>query len=157
MLDIEIDDQQIALSVDQQRLAHLLNKIAADHGFSAGEVSVILVDDVTIHRVNREHLQHDYPTDVISFVFEATGSHLEGEILVSTDTAIRESSEGGWDAGDETLLYCIHGMLHLVGMDDIEDIDRREMRAQEARYLREGGLAEDTIRRMAADADEAQS
>jgi probable rRNA maturation factor len=155
MLDIEIDDQQFALKVDQQRLAQVLNKIAADHGFSSGEVSVILVDDMAIHRVNRDHLQHDYPTDVISFVFEAAGSQLEGEILVSTDTAIREASEGGWEAGDETLLYCIHGMLHLVGMDDIEDVDRRAMRAQEARYLGECGLAEETIRRMAADADEA--
>jgi probable rRNA maturation factor len=155
MLDIEIDDQQFALSVDQQRLANVLNKIATDHGFTLGEVSVILVDDMTIHRVNRDHLQHDYPTDVISFVFEAVGSHLEGEILVSTDTAIRESTEGGWDAGDETLLYCIHGMLHLVGMDDIEDVDRRAMRAQEARYLAECGLTAETIRLMAADADEA--
>ncbi|MEY4567590.1 MAG: Endoribonuclease YbeY [Planctomycetota bacterium] len=157
MLDIEIDDQQFALKIDHKRLARVLDKIATDHGFSSGEVSVILVDDETIHRVNRDHLQHDYPTDVISFVFEATGSHLEGEILVSTDTAIRESTEGGWDAGEETLLYCIHGMLHLVGMDDIEDVDRQAMRAQEAKYLGVCGLATETIRRMAADADEAQS
>ena len=61
--------------------------ILADAGISTGMVSVAVVDDPAIHRLNREFLQHDYPTDVLSFLLERDGEHLEGEVIVSSDTA----------------------------------------------------------------------
>lgn len=155
MLEIDIQDRQSALQVEQARLVDVIGKVASDHGFFSGEIGVVIVDDPTIHGINREHLQHDYPTDVISFVFTAEDDELEGEIIVSTDTAIREASEGGWPADDELLLYVIHGMLHLVGMDDVEPHLRRQMRVAEAQYLDYCRIAPEQIDRMAADRDEA--
>jgi probable rRNA maturation factor len=154
MLEIDIQDRQSALLVDESRLEDAIRKVATDHGFVAGEVGIVIVDDATIHQINRDHLQHDYPTDVISFVFTADDGELEGEIIVSTDTAMRESSEGGWPAQDELLLYVIHGMLHLVGMDDVEPHLRREMRVAEAKYLAHCHLNAQQIALMAADRDE---
>lgn len=153
MLDIELQDQQQLLSVNQPRLMAAIGRIAQDHGFRRGEVSIILIDDQAIHRVNREHLEHDYPTDVISFVFDAEDDNIEGEIIISTETAIREALTGGWPADDEVLLYAIHGMLHLVGMDDHEDQQRREMRLNEAKYLNLSGIQAEQIQAMAADQD----
>lgn len=154
MLEIDIQDRQSALGVDESRLEAAIRKISSDHGFHEGEVGIVIVDDSTIHQINRDHLQHDYPTDVISFVFTAEDGELEGEVIVSTDTALREASEGGWAAEDELLLYVIHGMLHLVGMDDIEPHLRREMRIAEAKYLAECRIPPSQIESMAADRDE---
>jgi len=155
MLEIDIQDRQSALQVEQARLVDVIGKVASDHGFRSGEIGIVIVDDPTIHAINREHLQHDYPTDVISFVFSAEDDELEGEIIVSTDTAMREASEGGWPAEDELLLYVIHGMLHLVGMDDVEPHLRRQMRVGEAKYLGYCLVDPEQIDRMAADRDEA--
>lgn len=154
MLEIDIQDRQSALQVDESRLESAIRKVASDHGFEVGEVGIVIVDDSAIHQVNRDHLQHDYPTDVISFVFTAADGELEGEIIVSTDTALREASEGGWSAQDELLLYVIHGMLHLVGMDDVDPQLRREMRIAEAKYLAHCHLDAQQIALMAADRDE---
>jgi probable rRNA maturation factor len=151
MLEIDIQDRQSALAVDESRLEAAIRKIASDHGFHEGEVGIVIVDDPTIHEINRDHLQHDYPTDVISFVFTAEDGALEGEVIVSTDTALREANEGGWAGEDELLLYVIHGMLHLVGMDDVEPNLRREMRLAEAKYLGECQISASQIESMAAD------
>ncbi|MBX3421195.1 MAG: rRNA maturation RNase YbeY [Pirellulaceae bacterium] len=103
-------------------------------------VSISVVDDVTIRQLNQRHLQHDWATDVLSFVFEA-GAIIDGEIIVSWDTASRLSVAAGWDAADELLLYVLHGMLHLVGLDDRDDVGRTAMRAEECQFLREAQVA----------------
>ena len=121
-------------------LERIIHTIVRDHGIVSAEISLVIVDDTTIHRLNRDHLQHDYPTDVLSFVLEKTDVHLDGEIIVSADTATRVAAECGWAAQDELLLYFIHGCLHLVGYDDHCDEDRADMRAAEAKYLRQLNL-----------------
>jgi probable rRNA maturation factor len=66
---------------------------------------------------------------------EAQEDHLEGEIVVSRQTADRVAAEQAWSADDELLLYVIHGMLHLVGFDDHSEADIAAMRDQEKHYL----------------------
>jgi probable rRNA maturation factor len=102
-------------------------------------VSISVVDDPTIHRLNREHLQHDWPTDVISFSFDP-GPDASGEVIASWDTASRLSSAARWHAADELVLYVVHGMLHVVGLDDIEPDDMAQMRQVEHQYLLDAGV-----------------
>lgn len=109
--------------------------ILSDHGIQRGELSLAIIDDQTMHTLNREHLQHDYPTDVLSFLLERTDDALDGEVIVSCETAARMAPDFGWSAQDELLLYFVHGCLHLVGYDDHSDEDRTAMRQQEAKYL----------------------
>ena len=104
-------------------------------------VSVAVVDDPAIHRLNREFLQHDYPTDVLSFLLEREGDQLEGEVIVSSDTAVRSAAQYGWTPENELLLYVIHGTLHLVGYDDLQPELLAEMRRHEQHYLGHFGLA----------------
>ena len=88
-------------------------------------MEVSIVDDATIADVHGEFMDDPTPTDVITF-------H-HGEILVSIDTARREGPGHGNTAADETLLYIIHGLLHLNGHTDLREPDRTAMhRAQEA-------------------------
>ena len=109
--------------------------IVRDAGCSEVTLSIAVVDDSTIHRLNREFLDHDEPTDVISFVLEREGERLDGEVIASAETAIAAAREIGWPAADELLLYVIHGTLHLVGFDDLTAEARAEMRGRERHYL----------------------
>ena len=79
---------------------------------------------------------------VISFPLSDSPEKLEGEIVLSVDTAIREAGkvEGNWDAQKEVLLYVIHGMLHLISFDDHDEEDLIEMRRGEVECLRAIGI-----------------
>ncbi|EAQ78661.1 rRNA maturation RNase YbeY [Blastopirellula marina] len=114
--------------------------VFAGESIEAYEVSVALVDDAEIHEVNRRFLQHDYPTDVVTFNLSADDDLLEGEIVISCQYAAAEAEKYQWPAKHETLLYVIHGALHLVGYDDHEDEDRLTMRRLERVYLEQVGL-----------------
>jgi probable rRNA maturation factor len=87
-------------------------------------------------------LNHDYPTDVLSFLLERNDNRLEGEIIVSADTALSAAPRYGWSAGDELLLYVIHGALHLVGYDDQTPEAQAEMRRHEAAILARFGKSQ---------------
>jgi probable rRNA maturation factor len=132
---IDICNDQQAFVVDEDRLRRSAAAILGDAGVSVGRLSIAIVDDPTIHELNRRYLAHDYATDVLSFVLERAEYQLEGEVVVSADTAARAAGQYGWSAGDELLLYVIHGALHLVGHDDATDEQRARMRQQERHYL----------------------
>ena len=140
---------QFAVSISNRQSRHAVNEselIAAVHSvlngsdFSSANVSVAIVDDETIHELNCRYLDHDWPTDVLSFVLEDDGDHLEGEIVVSADTATASAAQIGWPSAAELLLYVVHGALHLVGYRDKSAADKRRMQAAEARILRQFGL-----------------
>ena len=136
----------MAPGVEQELLREAAAAVLRGEGVSAAQLSLAIVDDATSHELNRRYLNHDYPTDVLSFNLDspaADGSEgvLEGEVVVSLDTASRTSREYGWSTADELLLYVVHGVLHLVGYDDKDDASRRDMRQREQFYLQQFGLA----------------
>ncbi len=150
-LALDITDQQSLLAVDHDRLRAAIARVLTAEQIVSAEISLALVDDAQIHRVNREFLGHDYATDVISFVLndeaspldekhssrlaESAPRRLEGELIVSTETALREAAAHGWTPADELLLYVVHGLLHLCGYDDLTDEARPVMRAREREVL----------------------
>jgi probable rRNA maturation factor len=111
-----------------------------DAGYQAASISLVVVDDPTIHDLNRRYLDHDYPTDVLSFPLEDRGDYLEGEVVASADTAAREALNQGCTAADELTLYIIHGLLHLVGYRDKSAEEASRMRAAEKHYLNQAGI-----------------
>jgi probable rRNA maturation factor len=140
-LDIEIADEQTAVTADADRLRQAVALVMSEAGITGGEISLALVDDPTIHELNNRWLQHDEPTDVLSFALAREGDRLEGEIIVSGDTAARMASQYGWEPADELLLYVIHGALHLVGYDDLDPANQAEMRRRERHFLERFGVA----------------
>ena len=107
-------------------------------------VSVVVVGDDQIASLNERHLQHIGPTDVITFDLsddegisadEAASRAVEGEIIVSWDTAAREASTRGHTTEAELALYVVHGTLHLLGYDDHEPSDAATMHAMEDEIL----------------------
>lgn len=137
---VAIANQQTTLPIDEERLDATVRRIMADAGYDRGEISVAVVDDPTIHALNRRHLRHDYATDVLSFPLVDEPPRLEGEIVVSAETAASQAGDYGWPAEDELLLYVVHGALHLVGFGDKTEAAAAAMRQAEARHLRLAGV-----------------
>ncbi|MBI1347188.1 rRNA maturation RNase YbeY [bacterium] len=130
--------------VDVSRLVAAALQIAEAQQ-ATGSLTVTLVTDNEIHRINREFLQHDWPTDVISFSYhdDSAGmeSHvIEGELVISVETACTQAEKHGWRLDDELLLYWTHGFLHLCGYDDLADEERPRMRQRERELLAPFGL-----------------
>lgn len=141
-LTIEIADEQQAIPIDEARLKRGVRQVLQAAGMESAEISVAIVDDARMHELNRQYLEHDYPTDVLSFVldFDEEEQSLDGEIIVSADYAAREAVRYGWSTDAELLLYVIHGCLHLVGYDDTTPEGKQKMREAEAMHLAAMGL-----------------
>ncbi len=111
------------------------------HHVRRAEVSVAVVDDPTIARLNEQHLGHEGPTDVITFDFgDDEEDSVEGEIVLSVDTARREAEGRGHPVASEVALYVVHGTLHLLGYDDQLASDAREMHEREDAILTSLGI-----------------
>ena len=125
-----------ALAICEDKIREIVLQIAFDHKWRFGEISIAVVDDETIHTLNKQYLKHDYETDVLSFVLycDEQARMLSGEVIVSADTAATMAKQHSIEPSDELLLYIIHGMLHLVGYDDKVAQNRAEMRVAEQRY-----------------------
>ena len=107
------------------------------HQVRRADISLALVGDRRIAALNERHLQHDGPTDVLTFDLrdapagKAPADVIEGEIVVSTDTAVREAERLGHDVEAELSLYAIHGILHLLGYDDQTEKQAADMHRME--------------------------
>ena len=135
MITVEINNRQTHLEIQPQKLQDAVRAVLLGEGVEAATVSIAVVDDAAIHELNRRYLQHDYATDVLSFLLERDHDSLEGEVIVSAETAARECAEYGWSVQEELMLYAVHGSLHLVGFDDQNPRQADCMRAQERHYI----------------------
>jgi probable rRNA maturation factor len=103
------------------------------------ELTVVLTDDEELHRLNRQFLEIDAPTDVLSFPadFIDPDSHHPylGDILVSVERARQQADLQGHSASQELLLLIVHGILHLLGHDHAEDAERERMWALQDQIL----------------------
>jgi probable rRNA maturation factor len=103
------------------------------------ELSVALVGDAAIRRLNRQWRGKDRATDVLSFPQEAR-SGLVGDVVISLDTARRQAREGGWSIAAELRRLLAHGVLHCVGHDHERPEEARRMAAAERRLLGHAGM-----------------
>lgn len=111
-----------------------IKAVAETYGKKVGEIAYIFCSDEKILEVNRQYLQHDYYTDIITFDY-CGGKKLSGDLFISLDT-VRTNAEQ-FDAAYETELYrvIIHGILHLCGINDKGPGEREIMEAAENKAL----------------------
>jgi probable rRNA maturation factor len=142
MIRVTITNRQRHLRLKQPWLRALARQVLEGEGIADARISLVLLDDAAIHRINKQFLHHDEPTDVITFPWSAPPAKLlVGELLVSAETALRVAKSLHHAASDEAALYLIHGLLHLCGYDDIAAPDRQRMRRRERYYLKKLGIS----------------
>lgn len=121
-------------TINQTQIRAWVADVAADYGRRVGDITYIFVDDEEILRVNREFLQHDYYTDIITFDYN-DGRRLSGDLFISLDT-VRTNAEGLQVTYEQELhRVIIHGVLHLCGINDKGPGEREMMEAAENRAL----------------------
>ena len=91
-------------------------------GFLEAELSLLLVDDFRIRELNRKHLGRNRPTNVLAFSmrdgeFSALHPHLLGDLVISVETAKRQSKRFGLNEMETVILLMVHGVLHLIGYE----------------------------------------
>lgn len=102
------------------------------------ELSITIMKAEDITAINRDFLKHNGPTDVITFDYGREAGLPESggaDILVCFDIAVREARSRKTAMEEELLLYCVHGMLHLCGLNDYLPMERRQMRREERRVM----------------------
>ena len=127
--------------LDFQGLKAAARAVLEGEGVCEAKVTLAFVDSAHIHRLNKQFLDHDEPTDVITFPYTQSGAKkLEGEVVIGYEVAKEYAADRGHELGLELLLYVVHGCLHLCGYDDTTDAAASEMRAKEREYLGKLGL-----------------
>ena len=115
--------------------ADILRMIGKANG---AELELVFMDDKSIRRFNKKYRREDRVTDVLSFGLYGKMPGRKaflGEIMISLDTALRNSRIFGTDIAEEITLYIIHGILHLFGYDDGNPGDSRKMVKEQNRIL----------------------
>lgn len=106
-------------------------------GHKDSEVSITLVDDKQIHKLNKQYRNMDKPTNVLSF--ELGDDVLLGDIFISLDTVKKEAKEAHISVEEHTAHMIVHGMLHLQGYDHIKDEEAKVMESKEVKILKKLG------------------
>jgi probable rRNA maturation factor len=141
MAKISLATPQEIVAIDRARMRTVAQTVLDGEGVKEAEISLAFVDNPTIHRLNQRYLQHDEPTDVLSFpLSEPNAKRLAGELVIGAEVAKSQAASHGHDVQAELALYVIHGLLHLCGYDDETEAGARKMRDRERHYLRELGL-----------------
>ncbi|MCC8134733.1 MAG: rRNA maturation RNase YbeY [Tannerellaceae bacterium] len=111
-----------------------IKKTAATYGKKTGEISYIFCSDEKILEINRQYLQHDYYTDIITFDY-SEGDIISGDLFISLETVKTNSKKFQTDCKEELHRTIIHGILHLCGIDDKGPGEREIMEEHENRAL----------------------
>ena len=146
MISIEFSGES---TLSKSGLTRFLNRARAAVGLT-GEVDVLLADDATLKRLNRQYRGKNKATDVLSFPAAynefAGDDQTAGDLAISLETATRQSEAYGHSLRDEVRILLLHGLLHLHGLD--HEIDKGEMAAREAELRAEFRLPNSLIDRV---------
>jgi probable rRNA maturation factor len=135
----------VAAPVDPQRVEAAVHHVLRAEGVEEAEISVALLDDTAIATMNQEYLEHEGPTDVITFAMHDGDEPPLGDIYVGVEQAVRQAAEFGATPAEEVLRLAVHGTLHVLGYEHPEGAERTgsEMFIRQEELLRsflaEGG------------------
>ena len=132
---IQYIEEEIQLhKLEKLKINRWIKGTAGEYGKKTGEIAYIFCNDDRILEVNKQYLQHDYYTDIITFDY-SEGSIISGDIFISIDTVKSNANEFGVTFEQELLRILIHGILHLCGQDDKTTELREQMTQKENRAL----------------------
>jgi probable rRNA maturation factor len=141
MIKVSIASPQGLVPIDRGQMRTVTRTVLEGEDENDAEISLAFVDNPTIHQLNKRYLDHDEPTDVLSFPLSEPGARkLAGELVIGVEVAREQAANRGHDVSAELTLYVVHGLLHLCGYDDKAETEAARMRERERHYLRSLGL-----------------
>jgi len=139
-LDVDVAADGVRVPLAQRRVAGLARAVLEAEGVTDASISIAFVRPGTIATINRKHLGHTGPTDVISFpLAAAAGAPLGGDVYICPDVAARNALDHGVGIREEIARLVVHATLHVLGHDHPTDADRERSamwRRQEALLAR---------------------
>lgn len=129
-----IVNEQDDLTIDTKSIPQIVQLVLKEEGVTTKELSINFVTKEAITKLHADYFDDPTPTDCITFPIDQ--EELLGDIFVCPRTAIEYVEEEGGEVYEEVTLYIVHGLLHLIGYDDIEEADRVEMRSAEERHMK---------------------
>lgn len=135
---VHLFNRQKALKISLPQARAIVKQVIEEEGETCHEVSLYFVDSSTICDLHQQFFDDPSPTDCISFPMDEdkqTEDRILGEVFVCPEVAIKYANQHQCDVYEEVTLYMIHGLLHLMGYDDIEEKERKKMRQAEARHF----------------------
>ncbi len=130
--------------IGRARLQRVLDAAVAEAAIARASLTVLLVDDGESARLHAAHFADPTPTDVMTFpdgeIDPESGLLHLGDLAVGVDVARREAAARGQKVADELTLYVLHGLLHLVGYDDVTPGKLKRMWEAQRRLLAEVGV-----------------
>lgn len=139
-MKIEIENRQSKQKIRKRLLRKVAQRILSASGCPDAQLSILIVGDAEIQEINRDYLDKDRPTNVISFAMqEGEGQGVQpdllGDVVVSAETAARDAAEAGVAFESELCFLLLHGILHLLGYDHergtIEQAEQMEAREKQ--------------------------
>ena len=154
IVTLENNQTEIAIPEElEETLKKAMEIVAKKEAGPNTEVDITIVDNAEIHTLNREYRGIDRPTDVLSFALDEGDENRKWKMEkrnicwgcdhLSAPRAVEQGEEFGHGLTREMTYLAVHGMLHLLGYDHMEEADKRVMRAREEEILRELDLAEE--------------
>ena len=135
---ISYNTEEISFNLSQKRLvSKWLKTIANNNGYQLGDLNYIFCSDEYLLEINKQYLGHNYYTDIITFDYSedykeiSKDSKIYGDIYISIDTIKHNASEYGEGFDRELHRVIAHGLLHLIGFDDVTESLQVEMHRQE--------------------------
>jgi rRNA maturation RNase YbeY len=134
-LAVNFFSEKIAFKPKQSlKLKTWIKSVASEEGYQVGTLNYVFCDDDYIIETNRQYLQHDYYTDIITFDYTEKDK-ISGDLVVSLDTVRSNAEKIGVDFNNELCRVIIHGVLHLCGYKDKTEEEEKQMRALEDHHL----------------------
>ena len=140
-MTLTITNRQRTRKIKLRALREIATVLLAELAGPEATLEINLVSPAQMAKVNQSFLQHEGPTDVITFDYrgDRPGAPLHGELFICPAVAVTQAAEFGTDWRSELVRYLIHGLLHLLGYDDLEPAARGKMKRAEGRWLRAMG------------------
>lgn len=117
--------------LDEDKIRNWISLCISDYGFKEGEINYIFCDDEYLLKLNKEFLQHDTLTDIISFDY-TIGKEIGGDIFISVERVAENAIKYSQSIENELNRVVVHGVLHYLGFKDKTPNDAENMRNQEA-------------------------
>jgi len=120
-------------SIKETTIKAWLETVVQEESKSISSLSFTICSDEFLLQINKEHLNHDYYTDIITFPYSY--EPIESDIFISIDRVADNAKEYGVSSQQELARVFVHGVLHMCGYDDHEEEDKKLMREKEDHYL----------------------